>query len=111
MSAPIQKSAAKIKAAAQVVTANRLADGIAVYLDPTEGWSERLGEAAILVGPEALAAAVAAGKAAEARHLVVDSYPIDVAVEATGVRPLRLREEIRAFGPTVRPDLSRPLSA
>ncbi|GLK80374.1 DUF2849 domain-containing protein [Methylopila turkensis] len=111
MSAPIQKSAAKTKAATQVVTANRLDDGVVVYLDARDGWTERLGEAAIIETPEALAAAVAAGKAAEAARVVVESYPIDVARGPEGLAPLRLREVIRAAGPTVRADLLRPTGA
>lgn len=111
MSAPIQKSAAKTKAATQIVTANRLDDGLVVYLAPGGGWTEKLNEADVLATPEALAVAVEAGKAAEAARVVVESYPIDVERGPSGLRPLRLREEIRAAGPTVRPDLARPLGA
>ncbi|MFD1332854.1 DUF2849 domain-containing protein [Methylopila musalis] len=111
MSAPIQKSAAKTKAATQVVTANRLIDGLVVYLAPGGEWTERLNEAELLASPETLAAAVEAGKRSEAARVVVESYPIDVEREPSGLRPLRLREVIRAAGPTVRPDLARPLGA
>ncbi|HVI27108.1 DUF2849 domain-containing protein [Hansschlegelia sp.] len=106
MSAPIQKSGAKTRAETQVVTANRLDDGVVVYLDPSGGWTERLDRAAPLAGPAALAAGLDAGKRAEAQQIVVESYAIDVAREAAGLRPLRLREQIRAFGPTVLQDPS-----
>lgn len=111
MSAPIQKSAAKTKAAQQVVTGNRLIDGIVVYLDPAGGWTERLDEARVVEGADDLEAAVAAGKDAERARVVVEAYPIDVARGPDGLRALRIREKIRAEGPTVREDLSRPLSA
>lgn len=111
MTAPIQKSAAKTKAATQIVTGNRVTDGVVVYLDRAGGWTERLNEARVAEGAEELEAALALGKQAEADRLVVEAYPIDVAREPEGLRPLRLREDIRAKGPTVREDLVRPLSA
>lgn len=111
MSAPIQKSAAKTKAAIQVVTANRLDDGIVVYLDPAGGWTERLGAALQIEGESALAAAVALGKKAEADQIVVESYPIDVARDGAVLTALRLRERIRAEGPTIHPELWRPTGA
>ncbi|GLK68464.1 DUF2849 domain-containing protein [Hansschlegelia plantiphila] len=111
MSAPIQKSAARTKAAIQVVTANRLDDGVVVYLDPAGGWTERLGAAAPLEGPEALEAGLAAGKKAETDRAVVESYAIDVARDGGGLRALRLRERIRAEGPTIHPELWRPTGA
>jgi hypothetical protein len=111
MAAPIQKSAAKTRAAFQVVTANRLDDGVVVYLDPAGGWTERIDDAQVVEGDAALAAAVAEAKRAEARRVVLESYPIDVAREDDFVLPLRLREKIRAAGPTVRPDVGRALGA
>lgn len=111
MSAPIQKSAAKTKAAQQVVTGNRLIDGVVVYLDAAGGWTERLGEARVVEGADELDDAVALGKAAERAQVVTEAYPIDVARDDHGVRPLRLREKIRAGGPTVREDLLRPVGA
>lgn len=111
MSAPIQKSAAKTKAATQIVTGNRVTDGVVVYLDRDGGWTERVNEARVAEGAEELETVVALGKQAEADRVVVEAYPIDVAREGEALRPLRLREEIRAKGPTVRADLDRPLGA
>jgi hypothetical protein len=111
MTAPIQKSAAKTRAAMQVVTGNRVTDGVVVYLAAAGGWTERLDEARVVEGAEALEAAVAAGKAAEAKQIVVEAYPIDVARGPSGLKALRLREKIRAEGPSVREDLARPVGA
>lgn len=111
MSAPIQKSGLKTRAAIQVVTANRLLDGVVVYLDGHGGWTERLGLATPVSGAPALEAAVATGKQAEADRVVLDAYPIDVERAGDGFRPTRLREAIRAAGPTVRRDLARPTGA
>lgn len=111
MSAPIQKSAAKTKAAQQVVTGNRLTDGAVVYLDASGGWTEKLEEARVAQGADDLEDAVAVGKDGEKKQIVVEAYPIDVERVAGALRALRIREKIRAEGPTVRTDLARPLSA
>ncbi|PZQ13728.1 MAG: DUF2849 domain-containing protein [Ancylobacter novellus] len=111
MTAPIQKSSAKIKAAQQVVTGNRLSDGVVVYLDPAGGWTDRIAEARVADSADELEAAMIVGKQGERDQVVVEAYPIDVERGPQGPRPLRIREKIRAEGPTVRTDLARPLSA
>ncbi|WP_020181310.1 DUF2849 domain-containing protein [Methylopila sp. M107] len=112
MSAPIQKSASKRKAATQVVTANRLIDGVVVYLDADGGWSDRIGQAVVLEADADIEAALATGQKAVEAQIIVEAYAIDVARDADGaLRPLRLREVIRAFGPTVRDDLARSVAA
>lgn len=108
MSAPIQKSAARTRAATQVVTANRLDDGVVVYLTDDGGWTERLGESRRIEGEEALGRAMETAKAAEAARIVVEAYPIDVADQDGVLVALRLREKIRAEGPTIHPELWRP---
>jgi hypothetical protein len=111
MAAPIQKSAAKRKAATQVVTANRLIDGVVVYLDAAGGWTDRIDEAAVLEEDAEIEVALGVGQKAVDAQIVVEHYAIDVAREDGSLRPLRLREEIRARGPTVRNDLARPVAA
>jgi hypothetical protein len=51
-------------------------------------------------GPE-LEAALARGKADEAARMVVDAYAIDVDAGSGRYLPTRIRERIRALGPTV----------
>ncbi len=111
MSAPIQKSAAKRNAATQIVTANRLLDGVVVYLDASGGWTDVIGAARVLESEADIEAALAAGQKAAQDRIVVEPYAIDVAEEDGGLRPLRLREAIRAKGPTIREDLARPVAA
>ncbi|KQS72809.1 nitrite reductase [Rhizobium sp. Leaf371] len=85
----------------KVLTANRLSDGISVWLDAAGNWGESLQDAFIARHAEAVAALEAAGKAAFADNKVVDVNVIEV-VEIDGVlRPSRLRERIRAEGPTM----------
>ncbi len=93
----------------QVLTANRLGDGRVVFLDGEGGWSDRIADARIAADEEAAAALVAAGARAERARLVVGPYLIEVTEGEEGPWPVRLREAIRAAGPSVAaPDDLRP---
>lgn len=94
----------------QVLTANRLADGVVVY-GREDAWVERLEEAELLASKaDAEARLTRAAKDFEAR-LVVEVYLFEVARDARGLRPTRVREAIRAAGPTVRADLGKQAEA
>lgn len=85
----------------KVLTANRLSDGISVWLDAAGNWNESLQEAFVARHKEAVDALEATGKQAFADNKVVDVNVVDVE-EVDGVlRPLRMRERIRAAGPTI----------
>ncbi len=91
----------------KVLTANRLTDGEAVWFSADRRWVESLDLAEVVsdrAGEERLEAA---GKAAYANNEVVDVDLIDVALAGGSIRPLRLREQIRAAGPTNRTDLGK----
>jgi len=90
-----------------VITANRLADGVVVFQTAEAGWSEDFNRAA--VQPDAAATRAATARALEdaARNLVVDVYAFAVEQRAGHVAPKALREAIRATGPTVRRDLGK----
>jgi hypothetical protein len=91
----------------KVATANRLRDGLVVYLAGDGGWSEAIGEGRV-AGDEAGASLLmeAAARAVDAQE-VVEPYLMEVAADDAGLRPLRLRERIRAAGPTVQTALNR----
>ena len=89
----------------QIVTANRLSDGLVVYLDAAGRWVERIHAACRADDADTLARLTAQAEAAVRARLVVDAYPIAVYATADGVRAILLREHIRSLGPTVRPDL------
>ena len=93
---------------AQVVTASRLADGVVVFLDAGGGWTERLDRASLFSDKADTAAGLEAGKVGEAASLVVDVYAVDVSVRAGTTVPLKLREAIRARGPTIHPEFIKP---
>jgi hypothetical protein len=88
----------------QIVTANRLIDGIVVFQDETGGWSEDFAHAA---AHEDAAGALARAAEDVAASLVVDPYAIEVELRNGHYAPKALREAIRAAGPTVRRDLGK----
>jgi sulfite reductase (NADPH) hemoprotein beta-component len=88
-----------------VITANLLSSGDAVYRNEAGAWSPDIAAAALYATTEDASAALVAARA-DAVTLEVEL--IEVTVEAGGPTPLRLREKIRAFGPTVRSDHRPP---
>lgn len=86
--------------AQQIVTANRLIDGLVVYLG-LNGWTESVSDAALAqTGGDAVALLERAAKYVD-RCQVVDPYLIEVETIDTEIRPTRYREIVRAFGPSV----------
>jgi hypothetical protein len=85
----------------KVLTANRLADGIAVWLDAGGAWNERLQDALVARHAEAVTSLEAIGKRDFSANLVVDVNIVEVEEVNGTLRPLRLRERIRAAGPTM----------
>lgn len=83
----------------QVITANSLGDGRVVFQTPT-GWSHDIGLADVLDTPTALETALARANLAAAQNRVVEPYAIDVKRGPGGLQPTKLRERIRADGPT-----------
>jgi hypothetical protein len=79
-----------------VVTANRLTDGIVVYLAPDGSWVEDIARARIAsTENETKALEDVAAKDVKARK-VVAVYPMEVALVDGAVDPLSVREKIRA---------------
>jgi hypothetical protein len=87
---------------AQKLTANRLIDGTVLYWRAGE-WTETFAEGEVLASDDAAKAALAAAQDFVARNLVVGTYLLELKGEA----PLKEREIIRAFGPSIRPDLGK----
>lgn len=92
-----------------IVSANRLSDGRVVFRvasDGAGGWSPYLADALCLDTAEAADALAATQAQAQAPVVGVHG----VALGEDGL-PVLLRERIRILGPTVRPDLAKPLEA
>ena len=86
---------------AQVLTANRLTDGIAVWYDREGKWNEWIGRSVVANTKEEAEALEAIGKKAYANNEVLDVNLVEVEEIEGQIRPLRLRERIRAEGPTI----------
>ena len=90
----------------KLLTANRLSDGEAVWYADGQ-WGETIGEALIAHDKESAEALEAIGNKALADNLVVDVNLIDIELIDGSIHPTRLRERIRAAGPTIRNDLGK----
>ena len=88
-----------MRQAVEIVTANSLAGGRVVF-QTAAGWTQNIGEAEVLESKEAVAAALGRANLDAALTRVVDVYAIEVRRDAAKLVPVRLRERIRAEGPT-----------
>jgi Protein of unknown function (DUF2849) len=88
-----------------VLTANRLSDGIVVFLDFEGAWSESLDEAIVARSPDEVKALEDRGTYDAARNLVVEPYLVEVREDGGRLVPLRARERVRVFGPSILDDV------
>jgi uncharacterized protein DUF2849 len=88
----------------QMIIANRLVDGVVVFLAAGEEWTTAIASGVVIDDEAEAQRLLGAAKQLEARSPVVDPQVIQVRVEDGKVRPTEIRELIRAFGPTVRTD-------
>jgi hypothetical protein len=79
-----------------VVTANRLTDGIVVYLAPDGGWTEDIARARFAETEEETHALEQIGDKAVKDRIVVAMYPMPVEIKDGAVDALSVREKIRA---------------
>lgn len=91
----------------KILTANRLSDGEAVWYAADGTWAETIDLAETVADKLGESRLEAIGKAAYENDEVVDVNLIDVVVADGVIRPTRLREVIRAAGPTNRTDLGK----
>ena len=85
----------------QVVTASRLRDGRAVYLTTGGTWSEKIAGSLVSTNEDDNAAMLATAQEAADAQYIVDPYLVDVTLDDALPRPVTIREQIRANGPTV----------
>lgn len=98
MTSPLQR---KLKInGPTVVTANRLADGVVVWLTAEGGWSERLADAAVGKTGEEVLKLLDIAHADENTAVGAYSAPVSLASDGTP-QPANLRERIRLGGPTI----------
>ena len=85
--------------ALSIITGNSLGEGLVVF-QSASGWTLNITEAEVYETKESLDAAVARANADAAANRVVEPYPIDVTQQGGRIVPVKLREKIRADGPT-----------
>lgn len=90
----------------QMIIANRLRDGVVVFLAPGEGWEPAIGAGTLIDSEADAATLMAIAKQHEGACQIIDPQLIDVEIKDGQPRPTAIREAIRAFGPTVRTDLT-----
>ena len=88
-----------------IITANRLGDGVVVFLDFEGAWSESIAEAVVAQSPDEVRALEDRGAHDAAHNLVVEPYLIEVREVAGQIEPIRQRERVRAGGPTILGDV------
>ena len=91
----------------QVASANRLTDGVVVFLTRSGQWSERIDDAAVALEPGSAAALEARGEEAVKANLITGPYLFEAERRDGRVRALHIRERIRTLGPSVRTDLGK----
>lgn len=85
----------------KVLTANRLSDGISVWYSPQHGWDLDIGTAETVSDAEGEARLAAIGAASYAKNEVIDVNVIDAVLIEGKPAATKLRERIRAQGPTI----------
>lgn len=94
----------------KILTANDLLHGGTVYYTASGTWSAHVEDAEVAMSPEAVEALKEAGADAFKSNAVIEMEVVDIH-ENGELRPARLREVIRATGPTVRLDLNKSISS
>ena len=89
----------------QMIIANRLRDGLVVFLAADETWELAIAAGTVIAEDAEAARLLAVAKRHESECRVIDPVLIDVEIKDGKPRPTAIREAIRAFGPTVRTDL------
>lgn len=79
-----------------VITANRLTDGIVVYLAPDGRWIEDIARARFAESEDETQALEQIGEQAVKDRIVVAMYAMPVEIKDGAVDPLSVREKIRA---------------
>lgn len=85
----------------KIISANRLQDGIVVYVAAEGTWTADIDQAKRFIAEAEVEAGLKQAKSDEKRNLIVDPFAVDVEAVAKGLEALTLRNAIRAKGPTI----------
>ena len=84
-----------------VITGNRLRDGAVVWRGAAGDWSRDIADASIHATEGQLAASLDAARLEEASGRIIGVYEVEIEPRDSRILPARLRERIRADGPTI----------
>ena len=84
----------------RVITASRLDDGAVIWLDRAGDWVEEFDQASASDDGTVIGGLLARALADEKTGRVISPYEVEIAAPPEAPVPVRLRERIRAFGPT-----------
>ncbi len=88
----------------RVITASRAQDGAVVWLHESGAWFDEIDRATASSDEATVSRLLAIAQADQAAGRVIDAYEVEIAPARAGNHPVRLRERIRAGGPTVATD-------
>lgn len=91
----------KKKAVFHVLTANRLGDGVVVFLDFEGAWNADFAAASIASTPDEARALDERGRHDAERNVVLEPYLVELHSAAGRLVPVRQRERVRIEGPSV----------
>ena len=86
------------------ISANRLLDGIVVFVGPDRHWVDQLSAASLFPTKGEAEAALERARLDERKNVVIDPYIFNVRGDAGAPAADHIREAIRAAGPSVRRD-------
>jgi len=89
-----------------VVTANEVLSGDTVFRNLHDDWVRGIDSAAVLKCEDSGFVALGEARKDEHANIVMGAYLVEVSRESGAIRPVHIRERIRALGPTVRADLA-----
>ena len=87
-----------------VISANRLIDGLLVFMSKDGSWVEPFQAAAVYEDKAGLELALAKAQQDVATNRVVEVTPFEVTLKSGILSAVTLRDVIRTRGPSVRPD-------
>jgi hypothetical protein len=90
----------------QMLTANRLRDGEAVYWKGGD-WVTELKNGQVFPDEAAAEAAIKAAEGAVKANIVVNPYIFDVRITDGAIRPVKEKDVIRSAGPSVHTNLGK----
>ncbi len=93
----------------QIMTANDLLTGTVVFLNKHLEWTAHLYEAVITNDQVTIDDLERVAQRDENANSVVNPYPIEVSIQNDKPLPLRYREQLRVYGPSVHRDFAKPL--